>query len=123
MSLPQAARRSGRKSQWPAGETVQTKTAWAVELLGPAAAAASAPLVGVCAGADAVATGVARVRQEDCCRDHPQRLGMEACRAWTKDPVRCTFQGPRVALTVLRLLRCRLEQSSGMGRWWSTPEG
>jgi hypothetical protein len=64
----------------------------------------------------------ARVRQEDGFRDHTQRLGMEACRAWTKEPVLRTFQVQLVALTLLRLLQYRLEQTRGMGNWWSKPE-
>jgi hypothetical protein len=67
----------------------------------------------------------ARFRQEDGCRDHKQRLGMEACRAWTKEPVLRTFQVHMVALTLLRLLQFRLDQSCGMGscRITNIPEG
>ena len=243
--LPPAARLSGRQTQVPAGETVQTTTAWAVERWRQAEAASSAPIVGGGAGAYAVTTVVepclnpapgdrklarlprrrgearlyhpvvsrarpkgrrpqggerlaapphhvygstsgragrawgegrrrtcrskplrcrwavsgpeipvpvvavavsgsrapwfrvttaldrsaaqvveacaARVRQADGVRDHTQRLGMEACRAWTKAPGRRTFQGPMVALTLLRLLQCRLDQTCGRGSWWSTP--
>jgi hypothetical protein len=243
---PHAARLYCRQHQWPAGETLQTKTAWAVELLRQAEAASRAPLVGVLDGADAVTTVVepcltpgpggrriemltrlrvdarlyhpvvararpkgrrpqwgerlaapphhmywstsgragrawvdgrsrtcrythlrcrwsvrgpespvhvfvvavpgyrepwflvttaldrsaaqvveafaARVRQEDGVRDHTQRLGMEACRAWTKEPVRRTFQVQMVALTLLRRLPFRLDQTGGMGSWWSKPE-
>ncbi len=35
----------------------------------------------------------ARFRQEDGFRDHKQRLGMEQCRAWTKEPILRTYQG------------------------------
>jgi len=246
MSLPHAARLYCRQSQLPTGETFHTKTAWAVEWLRQADAESSAPIVGVCDGADAVATVVepgghpgpgqrriesltrlrvdarlyqpvtsrtrpkgrrpkggdrlaapqhhvywstswrtgrawvygrrrafrskplrcrwsvsgpplpvhvfvvevpgyrepwflvttaldlsatkvvavfaARVRQEDGFRDHPQRLGMEACRAWTKEPVLRTFQVQMVALTLLRLLPCRLDQTRGVGSWWHKPE-
>jgi hypothetical protein len=71
--------------------------------------------------AQVVEACAARFRQEDGCRDHTQRLGREECRAWTKAPVRRTFQGPMVALTRLRLLQFRLDQTCGRGRWWSTP--
>jgi hypothetical protein len=64
----------------------------------------------------------ARFRQEDGFRDHKPRLGMEECRAWTTEPVRRTFHVQMVTLTLLRLLQCRLEQTSGMGNWWSKPE-
>ena len=37
----------------------------------------------------------ARFRQEDGFRDHKQRMGMEECRAWTKEPVLRTFQVSR----------------------------
>ena len=49
--------------------------------------------------AQVVEVCAARVRQEDGFRDHTQRLGMEACRAWSKEPVRRTFQVHMVALT------------------------
>jgi DDE superfamily endonuclease len=64
----------------------------------------------------------ARFRQEDGFRDHKQRLGMEECRAWTKEPVLRTFQVQRVALTLLRRLQCRLDQTWGAGTWWSKPQ-
>jgi hypothetical protein len=244
--LPHAARLYCRQNQLPAGETFQTKTAWAVELRRQADAESNAPILGVFAGADAVTTVVdpclhpspgqrrielltrlrmdarlyhpvvprarqkgrrpkwgerlaapqhhvywstswqagrawvygrrrtfrykhlrcrwsvsgpdipvhvfviavpgdrepwflvttaldlsaaqvveafaARFRQEDGFRDHKQRLGMEACRAWTKEPVLRTFQVQMVALTLLRLLQFRLEQTSELGSWWSKPE-
>jgi len=64
----------------------------------------------------------ARFRQEDAIRDHQQRLGMEACRAWTKEPILRTCQVPWVALTRMRLLQERLNQVWGPGRWWLKPE-
>jgi hypothetical protein len=63
----------------------------------------------------------ARFRQEDGCRDHTQRLGMEEGRAWTKAPVLRTFQVQMVALTLRRLLQFRLDQTAGLGNWWSKP--
>ena len=35
-----------------------------------------------------VAAWTTRFQQEDGCRDYKQRLGMEECRAWTKEPIR-----------------------------------
>ncbi|MDQ3960343.1 MAG: transposase [Pseudomonadota bacterium] len=64
----------------------------------------------------------ARFRQEDAIRDHKQRLGMEECRAWTKEPILRTFQVQLVALTLLRLLQERMDQVWGHGRWWRKPE-
>jgi hypothetical protein len=64
----------------------------------------------------------ARFRQEDAIRDHKQRLGMEECRAWTKEPVLRTFQVQLVALTLLRLLQVRIDQAWGPGSWWFKPE-
>jgi hypothetical protein len=64
----------------------------------------------------------ARFRQEDGFRDHKQRLGMEECRAWTKEPVLRTFQVQMVTLTLLRLLQRRLDQAWGVGCWWFKPE-
>jgi DDE superfamily endonuclease len=52
-----------------------------------------------------------RFRQEDGFRDHKQRLGMEECRAWTKEPILRTFQVQMLAQTLLRLLQFRLDQT------------
>jgi hypothetical protein len=243
--LPHAARLDFRQSQLPMGESVQTKTALAVELLPQADAASAAPILGVLDGASAVDTGVepglhpragqrrieiltrlrvearlyhaalptrqgqgrrplwgprlaapqhhvywaaswqngrawgygrmrpfqskqvrcrwavsgpqlpvhgvvvemagyqrpwflvtsavdwsaaqvveafaARFRQEDTFRDDNQRLGLEECRAWTTEPILRTFQGPLVALTLLRLLQERLTQGWEQGSWWFKP--
>src|SRR5262245_46235279 len=72
--------------------------------------------------AQVVEAFAARFRQEDGFRDHKQRLGMEECRAWTKEPVLRTFQVQMVALTLLRLLQFRLNQAWGPGSWWLAPE-
>jgi hypothetical protein len=72
--------------------------------------------------AQVVEAFTARFRQEDGIRDHKQCLGMEECRAWTKEPVRRTFQVQLVSLTLLRLLQARLEQAWDTGRWWFKPE-
>jgi hypothetical protein len=71
--------------------------------------------------AQVVEVWAARVRQEDGCRDHKQRLGMEECRAWTKEPILRTFQVQLVALTLLRLLQARLERSLEADTWWARP--
>jgi DDE superfamily endonuclease len=71
--------------------------------------------------AQVVAAYAARFRQEDAFRDHKQRLGMEECRAWTKEPVLRTFQVQMVALTLLRVLQWRLDEHWGSGRWWQPP--
>jgi hypothetical protein len=63
----------------------------------------------------------ARFRQEDAIRDHKQRLGMEDCRAWTKEPILRTFQVQLMALPLLRLLQARLDQAWGSGCWWFKP--
>lgn len=64
----------------------------------------------------------ARFRQEDGFRDHKQRMGMEECRAWTKEPVLRTFQVQMVAMTLLRLMQFRLDAGWGEGRYWLHPE-
>lgn len=74
------------------------------------------------AAAQVVAVFAARFRQEDAFRDHKQRLGMEECRAWTKEPVLRSFQVQMVALTLLRLLQGCLDERRGAGRWWPRPE-
>jgi hypothetical protein len=72
--------------------------------------------------AQVVVVWAARFRQEDGFRDHKQRLGMEDCRAWTKEPILRTFQIQLVALTLLRLLQARLNHAWGRGSWWLKPE-
>jgi hypothetical protein len=61
-----------------------------------------------------------RFRQEDGFRDHKQRLGMEECRAWTKEPVLRTFQIQMTTLTLLRLMQFRLTSRFGEA-WCSAP--
>jgi DDE superfamily endonuclease len=64
----------------------------------------------------------ARFRQEDAFRDLKQRLGMEECRAWTKEPILRTFQVQLLAMTLLRLLEDRVDAAWGEGSWWNVPE-
>jgi hypothetical protein len=61
-----------------------------------------------------------RFRQEDGIRDHKQRLGMEECRAWTKEPILRTFQVQTIAQTLLRLMQHRLDALCG-GDWCPPP--
>ena len=72
--------------------------------------------------AQVVEAFAARFRQEDCFRDHKQQMGMEECRAWTKEPVLRTFQVQMIALTLLRLLQRQLDEKWGVGSWWEKPE-
>jgi hypothetical protein len=72
--------------------------------------------------AQVVEAWAARFRQEEGFRDHKQRLGMEECRAWTKEPILRTFQVQLIALTLLRLLQAHLDQAWGVGGWWLKPE-
>lgn len=72
--------------------------------------------------AQVVEAFAARFRQEDGFRDHKQRLGMEECRAWTKQPILRTFRVQMVAQTLLRLLQFQLDADCGQGAWWSPPE-
>ena len=71
--------------------------------------------------AQVVEAYAARFRQEEAFRDHKQRLGMEGCRAWTKEPILRTFQVQMVALTMLRVVQGRLAQAWPAGRWWQRP--
>jgi len=73
-------------------------------------------------GEQVVEVFAARFRQEDGFRDHKQRLGMEECRAWTKEPVLRTFQVQMVAMTLLRLMQFRLDAAWGAGSYWQKPE-
>jgi hypothetical protein len=70
--------------------------------------------------AQVLAANAARFRQEDGFRDHKQRLGMEECRAWTKEPILRTFQVQMLALTLLRLLQFRLDAALG-ATWRPAP--
>ena len=63
----------------------------------------------------------ARFRQEDGFRDHKQRLGMEECRAWTKEPVLRTFQVQLVTQSLLRLAQLELDLTWGESTWWHAP--
>lgn len=73
--------------------------------------------------AQVVEVFAARYRQEDGFRDHKQRLGMEECRAWTKEPIVRTFTVQMVAQTMLRLLQFELDADDGPKMpWWSPPE-
>ena len=72
--------------------------------------------------AQVVAVFAARFRQEDGFRDHKQRLGMEECRAWTKEPILRTFAVQMVAQTLLRLLQFELDAEEGAKTWWSPPD-
>ena len=72
-------------------------------------------------GEQVVEVFAARFRQEDGFRDHKQRLGMEECRAWTKEPVLRTFQVQMVAMTLLRLMQIRLDATWGEGSYWLKP--
>jgi len=71
--------------------------------------------------AQVVAVFAARFRQEDGFRDHKQRLGMEQCRAWTKEPVLRTFQAQLVAQALLRLVQFRLQRQRRHRHWWTPP--
>jgi hypothetical protein len=62
----------------------------------------------------------ARFREEDGFRDLKQRLGWEACRAWTKAPIVRTTQAQLLVMTPLRLLQFRLEEAEG-DSWWFHP--
>jgi hypothetical protein len=67
------------------------------------------------------AVQAARFRQEDGIRDHKQRLGMEECRAWTKEPVLRTFQVQMIAQSLLRLMQFHLDAACGAATWWKAP--
>ena len=69
-----------------------------------------------------VAVFATRFRQEDGFRDQKQRLGMEECCAWTKNPVLRTFQSQMIAQTLLRLMQFRMDTLWGEQTWWSPPE-
>ena len=71
---------------------------------------------------ETVSVFAARFRQENGFRDHKQRLGMEECRAWTKEPVLRTFGVQMVAQTLLTLMQFQLDEAHGEQGWWSPPD-
>jgi hypothetical protein len=71
--------------------------------------------------AQVVEAWAARFRRADSFRDHKQRLGMKACRAWTQEPILRTCQVQLVALSLRRLLHARLDQTWGAGPRWHKP--
>jgi hypothetical protein len=75
---------------------------------------------GELSAAQVLTVNTARFRQEDGFRDHKQRLGMEECRAWTKEPILRTFQVQMLALTLLRLVQFRLDAAHGV-HWRPAP--
>jgi hypothetical protein len=100
---------------WAVGGAEEPVSAFALEVEGfskPWFLVASARELTTAQVAEAYA---ARYRQEDAFRDHKQLLGMEECRAWTKEPILRTFQVQMVAMTLLRLIQFRLES---VGQWW-----
>jgi hypothetical protein len=76
---------------------------------------------GKLSAAQVVAIQAARFRQEDGFRDHKQRLGMEECRAWTKEPVLRTFQVQLITQSLLRLAQLNLDKTWGEQTWWHAP--
>lgn len=68
-------------------------------------------------GVEVLEVYAARSRQEDAFRDLKQRLGAEECRAWTKAPIRRTFQAEMIALTAVRLLLKRLDEVCSADEW------
>ena len=73
--------------------------------------------------AEVVEVFAARFRQEDGFRDHKQRLGMEECRAWTKEPILRTFTVQMAAQTLLRLLQFELDAEEGAKTWQTARMG
>jgi DDE superfamily endonuclease len=76
--------------------------------------------VGDLSAGQVLAGNAGRFRQEDGIRDHKQRLGMEECRDWTKEPILRTFQVQMSVLTLLRLVQFRLDAVRG-ARWRPAP--
>jgi hypothetical protein len=65
----------------------------------------------------------ARCRPAAAIRAPNQRLGMEECRAWTKEPMLRPLQVPLIALSLLRLLQAQADQAWGAGSWGRTSAG
>jgi hypothetical protein len=70
----------------------------------------------------AVAGFAARYCQETGFRDLKQRLGLEECRAWTKQPILRTVQAQLIAAATLRLMQWCLDQEWGKCTWWKAPQ-
>jgi hypothetical protein len=68
----------------------------------------------------ALSANPGRYRQEDGFRNPKQRLGMEQCRAWTKERILRTFRVQMIAQTLLRLMQFRLDAARGAA-WRPAP--
>lgn len=97
------------RCRWSVSGPQQFVWAYVFEVPGYNKLWATVTSAGDLSAAQVLAVNAARFRQEDGFRDHKQRLGMEECRAWTKEPVLRTFQVQMIALTLLRLIQFRLD--------------
>jgi hypothetical protein len=105
---------------WSVSGPQQVMSAYVFEVPGYDKLWATVTSAGDLSAAQVLAVNAARFRQEDGFRDHKQRLGMEECRAWTKEPVLRTFQVQMLALTLLRLLQFRMTRTR-RGPWCPAP--
>jgi hypothetical protein len=105
---------------WSVSGAKQIVWAYVFEVPGYDKLWATITSAGDLSAAQVLTANAARFRQEDGFRDHKQRLGMEECRAWTKEPILRTFQVQMLALTLLRLLQFRLDAARGT-RWRPAP--
>lgn len=105
---------------WSVSGPQQVVWAYVFEVPGYDKLWATITSAGNLSAAQVLAANAGRFRQEDGFRDHKQRLGMEECRAWTKEPILRTFQVQMLALTLLRLMQFRLDHAGG-ARWRPAP--
>ena len=105
---------------WSVSGSKQIAWAYVFEVPGYDKLWATITSAGDLSAAQVLAANAARFRQEDGFRDHKQRLGMEECRAWTKEPILRTFQVQMLALTLLRLMQFRLDTRCGAS-WRPAP--
>ena len=96
---------------WSVSGPKQVVWAYVFEVPGYDKLWATITSAGNLSAAQVLAANAGRFRQEDGFRDHKQRLGMEECRAWTKEPILRTFQVQMIALTLMRLLQLRLDDA------------
>jgi hypothetical protein len=105
---------------WSVSGPQQLMDAYVFEVTGYDKLWSTITSAGDLSAAQVLSANAGRFRQEDGFRDHKQRLGMEECRAWTKEPILRTFQVQMLALTLLRLMQYRLDATCGAG-WRPAP--
>jgi hypothetical protein len=116
-----ACRDTQRRCRWAVRGPQLPVHVWGMERVGDDAPGFLGTSALDLTAAQLVAAWAARFRPEAGCRAHQQRLGLDAGRAWTQEPLLRPVQVPLVAWSRRRLLHARLDQTWGAGPWWHKP--